>query len=73
MSSISIGESPVVEAFRSIQWDSMEKLNLNIHEKSILRSGEDNPLEYILANREDSELYIKSLFKVLQESTGTSG
>jgi len=63
----------VALAYPGIQWDPLEKLKLTDSEKSILRSGEDNPVEYTLSNRDDARMYARALLKVLAESSGPSG
>ncbi len=68
-----IQPSPVALAYPGIQWDPLEKLKLTSSEKSILRSGEDNPVEYTLSNRDDARMYTRALLKVLAESSGPSG
>jgi hypothetical protein len=65
--------SPVAEAFSGIQWDPLGKLRLTNAEKSLLRSGEDNPVDYTLSNSEDACLYVRALLKVLAEACGASG
>jgi len=65
--------SPVAAAFSGIQWDPLGKFNLTNAEKSILRSGEDNPVDYTLSNVEDACMYARTLLKVLSESSGPSG
>jgi hypothetical protein len=65
--------SPVAAAFSGIQWDPLGKLKLTDAEKSILRSGEDNPVDYTLSNVEDACMYARALLKVLAESSGPSG
>jgi len=68
-----LSSSPIAAAFSGIQWDPLGKLRLTDVEKSLLRSGEDNPIEYTLSNTEDALIYIKTLLKVLAEATGPSG
>ena len=70
---VSITPSPVSAAFSGIQWDPLEKLGLSDAEKSLLRSGEDNPLDYTLSTCEDACMYVRALLKVLTESVGPSG
>ena len=65
--------SPVSSAFSGIQWDPLDKFKLTNAEKSILRSGEDNPVHYTLSNIEDARMYARTLLKVLSESSGPSG
>ena len=65
--------SPVAAAFSGIQWDPLGKLKLTDAEKSILRSGECNPVDYTLSNVEDACMYARALLKVLAESSGPSG
>ena len=69
----SINQSPVAAAFSGIQWDPLEKIRLTNAEKSLLRSGEDNPVDYTLSNSEDACMYVRALLKVLTESVGPSG
>jgi hypothetical protein len=68
-----LNPSPVATAFSGIQWDPLEKFMLTNAEKSILRSGEDNPVDYTLSNVEDACMYARTLLKVLSESSGPSG
>jgi hypothetical protein len=67
----SLPASPVAAAFSGIQWDPLEKLGLTSPEKSLLRSGEDNPIDYTLS--EDACMYARTLLKVLSECSGPSG
>jgi hypothetical protein len=69
----SLPASPVAAAFSGIQWDPLEKLGLTSPEKSLLRSGEDNPVDYTLSNVEDAFMYSRTLLKVLSECSGPSG
>jgi len=69
----SIPPSPVCAAFSGIQWDPLDRLRLTDVEKSLLRSGEDNPVDYTLANAQDAFLYVRALLKVLAEASGPSG
>mmetsp|Transcript_22284 Transcript_22284/g.31371 ORF Transcript_22284/g.31371 Transcript_22284/m.31371 type:complete len:136 (+) Transcript_22284:264-671(+) len=69
----SISPSPVAAAFSGIQWDPLGKLRLTNSEKSLLRSGEDNPTDYTLGNVEDACHYVRALLKVLAEASGSSG
>ena len=60
--------SPVHKAFQDIPWDPLEgRLSLSASDKSLLRSAEENPLEYTLAEKEDSHSYIRLLLKVLSQ------
>lgn len=69
----SLPPSPVTLAFPRIQWDPMQKLRLTGAEKLLLRSVETNPIDYTLANHEDSASYVKVVLKVLAEASGASG
>jgi hypothetical protein len=69
----SLPASPVAAAFSGIQWDPLEKLCLTNSEKSLLRSGEDNPVDYTLSNVDDACMYTRTLLKVLSECAGPSG
>jgi hypothetical protein len=69
----SLPASPVAAAFSGIQWDPLEKLCLTSPEKSLLRSGEDNPVDYTLSNVDDALMYTRTLLKVLSECSGPSG
>jgi hypothetical protein len=69
----SLPPSPVTHAFPRIQWDTMQKLRLTNPEKLLLRSVEVNPIDYTLANNEDSAAYVKVVLKVLAEASGASG
>lgn len=71
--SASLAPSPVSPAFPGIQWDPLDKLRLSNAEKSLLRSGEDNPVDYTLSNTDDAGMYSRALLKVLAESSGPSG
>lgn len=71
--SSSLPYSPVAHAFSGIQWDPMHKLRLTDAEKLLLRTAEANPIDYTLANREESTAYAKVVLKVLAESSGASG
>lgn len=68
-----ISPSPVCAAFSGISWDPLGRLRLTDAEKSLLRSGEDNPVDYTLSNIEDACLYVQALLKVLVEASGPSG
>mmetsp|Transcript_4676 Transcript_4676/g.5369 ORF Transcript_4676/g.5369 Transcript_4676/m.5369 type:complete len:541 (-) Transcript_4676:460-2082(-) len=68
-----IPPSPVSAAFSGIQWDPLDRLKLTNAEKSILRSGEDNPVDYTLSNHEDACMFVRTLLKLLMESVGASG
>ena len=70
---VNISPSPVASAFSGIQWDPLDKLKLTESEKSVLRSGEDNPVEYTLGNLDDACLYIRALLKLLSEAAGPRG
>ena len=70
---MSLPPSPVMGAFAGIQWDPMQKLRLTQPEKLLLRSGEANPIDYTLSNREESTAYVKVVLKVLAEASGASG
>lgn len=66
----SLSPSPVHLAFPGIQWDPLGKLELTGPEKSLLRSAEDNVLDYSLAEQEDATAYARLLLKVLDQVTG---
>jgi len=51
----------------------LDRLRLTSAEKSLLRSGEDNPVDYTLGNAQDAFLYVRALLKVLAEASGPSG
>ena len=57
----------------AFKWDSLDRLKLTNLEKSLLRSGEDNPIDYTLNNADDACKYVRTLLKILAESTGPSG
>ena len=65
--------SPVSAAFVGIQWDPLEKIQLSEPEKATLRAAEANPLEYTLADREETTAYAHVLFKVLGEACRPNG
>ena len=65
---VSLSPSPVHEAFAGIQWDPIEKLELTEAEKSLLRAGEQNPVEYTLFHQEDAAAYAHLLLKVLEQA-----
>lgn len=62
--------SPVHLAFTGIQWDPLGKLELTGPEKSLLRSAEDNVLDYALAEQDDAAAYSRLLLKVLDQVIG---
>jgi hypothetical protein len=62
---ISLSPSPVHEAFAEIRWDAL--LDLTDLERTLLRSGEENPIEYVLSNNEDATDYLQILLKVLDQ------
>lgn len=64
---IVLSPSPVREAFHGIQWDPIAKLDLTAQEKALLRAGEDNVIEYTLANPDDAAAYVQLLLKVLDQ------
>ena len=70
---VNLTPSPVSAAFSGIQWDPLEKIGLTDTEKSLLRSGEDNPVDYTLSTHEDACMYVRALLKVLAESVGPNG
>lgn len=65
--------SPVAHAFGAIQWDPMQKLRLGDSEKVMLRSAAANPIDYTLADLDESVAYVKVVLKVLAEAGGASG
>jgi len=69
---VSLSASPVYEAFAGIQWDPIEKLELTEAEKSLLRAGEQNPVEYTLFHQEDAAAYAHLLLKVLEQTIAPS-
>jgi len=66
----SLSPSPVHLAFPGIQWDPLGKLELTGPEKSLLRSAEDNVLDYSMAEQEDAAAYVRLLLKVLDQVIG---
>lgn len=62
--------SPVHLAFSGIQWDPLGKLELTGPEKSLLRSTEDNVLDYSLGEQAAAIKYTKLLLKVLDQVVG---
>jgi len=62
--------SPVHLAFTGIQWDPLGKLELTGPEKSLLRSAEDNVLDYTIAEQDDASAYARLLLKVLDQVIG---
>ena len=62
--------SPVHLAFTGIQWDPLGKLELTGPEKSLLRSAEDNVLDYTIAEQDDAAAYARLLLKVLDQVIG---
>lgn len=62
--------SPVHLAFSGIQWDPLGKLELTGPEKSLLRSTEDNVLDYSLGEQTAAVTYTKLLLKVLDQVVG---
>jgi hypothetical protein len=66
----SLAPSPVHLAFPGIQWDPLGKLELSGPEKSLLRSAEDNVLDYALAEQDDAAAYARLLLKVLDQVIG---
>ena len=62
--------SPVHLAFTGIQWDPLGKLELTGTEKGLLRSAEDNVLDYSLAEQDDASAYVRLLLKVLDQVVG---
>jgi hypothetical protein len=69
----SLPSSPVFKAFPNIPWDPLERrLSLSASDKSLLRSAEENPLEYTLAEKDDANSYIRLLLKVLDQLKKTS-
>jgi hypothetical protein len=66
----SLSPSPVHLAFTGIQWDPLGKLELTGPEKGLLRSAEDNVLDYSLAEQEDAAAYARLLLKVLDQVIG---
>lgn len=65
--------SPVTLAFGAIQWEPMQKLRLGNSERLMLRSAAANPIDYTLANLDESVAYVKVVLKVLAEAGGASG
>jgi len=69
-----LSPSPVQEAFTGVQWDPLEKLDdLSDHERVLFRGGEENPLEYTLADAHDAEAYAQLLLKVIDIVSSASG
>lgn len=62
--------SPVHLAFTGIQWDPLGKLELTGSEKSLLRSAEDNVLDYAISDQDDAAAYTRLLLKVLDQVVG---
>jgi hypothetical protein len=62
-----LSPSPVHEAFSGIQWDPLEKLQLETNEKALLRAAEDNVISYTLARQDEASEYTHILLKVLDE------
>lgn len=69
--SISIPASPVAAAFSGIKWDTLK--NLTESEKELLQVGDESPIDYILFNRDDAQMYTRLLLKMLSEYSGPSG
>lgn len=65
---VQLSSSPVCEAFHGILLDPLEKLDLSDPEKALLRSAEDNPVEYTLAEQQDSEVYSHLLLKLIDQA-----
>ena len=62
---VTLSPSPVEEAGRHIDWNKFGKLELSGMEKSLLRSAEDNVMDYTLADQQDATTYVFVLLKVL--------
>lgn len=69
MSLVSIPPSPVVAAFRHIQWDPLSSLRLTPQETALLRMAETNPIEYTLGDARDATMYVRVLLKLLAEAS----
>eukprot|EP00550_Attheya_septentrionalis_P000093 CAMPEP_0198288894 /NCGR_PEP_ID=MMETSP1449-20131203/7266_1 /TAXON_ID=420275 /ORGANISM="Attheya septentrionalis, Strain CCMP2084" /LENGTH=510 /DNA_ID=CAMNT_0043987131 /DNA_START=89 /DNA_END=1618 /DNA_ORIENTATION=+ len=71
---VTLGPSPVAECFSSIRWDILrDKLRLTDEERMILKSAEENPIDYTLSSTDDSSNYARILLKVLGQASGPSG
>ena len=64
--------SPVSRAFPAIQWETTLKTDLSKTEQSLLKSAEENPMEYTLNDPEDAAAYCRLLLKILEDTTGPS-
>jgi len=54
-------------------YDNLPPFWLSPPEWSLLRSAEDNPIEYTLADRDDAVSYLRLLLKMLDQATSGSG
>jgi hypothetical protein len=71
---VTLRPSPVAECFSSIRWDTLrDKLRLTDEERMILKSAEENPIDYTLSSTDDSSNYARILLKVLGQASGPSG
>lgn len=68
-----LSSSPVVGAFRNIQWDLLKKVDLSQEETSNLKTAEEHPLDFIMADHERASSYIRILLKIIDKSVGISG
>jgi hypothetical protein len=66
----SLSPSPVHRAFSHIQWNA--PIAVSKPEQALLRSAEEHPLEYTLAEYGDAFAYARLLLKVLDQVTGPS-
>jgi V-type H+-transporting ATPase subunit H len=62
--------SPVAEAFLAIQECPVDRrLRLTSDEERLLRTADENPLDYTLARQQDAAAYARILLKVLGEAS----
>jgi V-ATPase subunit H len=66
-----LSPSPVTLAFSFIDW-TPPTIAISRPEQSLLRSAEENPLEYIIADYQEAYAYARLLLKVLDQVTGPS-
>ena len=67
----SISSSPIAKAFSFIEW-TPPTIAISRPEQSLLKSAEDGPLEYIIADFQESFAYARLLLKILDQVTGPS-
>jgi len=67
---VNLSLSPVHEAFKDIQWDSVGMLSplLSDQDRALLKAAEDNVIEYTLADQQEATAYVHILLSLLEHA-----